>query len=105
MKPLSLKDIERLDAARKYVSAVIVALLENRVHSAVKYVSPSLVVRGTRRLVKGKTIDGREKVEVVLTIGSPNYRERDFVKSCKKAGESFPVRKIVLKYPPKSKKK
>ncbi len=34
----------------------------------------------------------------LLTIGAPNYREREFIKACKKAGERFPVKKIQLQH-------
>lgn len=33
---------------------------------------------------------------VLLTFGSPNYRERIYIKIFKKASEPFPVRKIYL---------
>jgi len=41
---------------------------------------------------------------MVLTIGRPNYAEREFIKLCKKAGEPFPVKKMQLKFYPKKKK-
>ncbi len=35
---------------------------------------------------------------IVLKIGRPNFREREFIRACKKAGEPFPVKKIQLKF-------
>lgn len=86
----------------KYVEDVVDTLLATKnVKTAVKYVSPNLIVRATRR---GRH-DGRDKnIDMVLAIGKPNYRERDFIKDCKKAGEKFPIRGIILKYFPEKKK-
>lgn len=68
---------------------------------ATRYLDTNLIVRVTRR---GKH-DRRDRAfEFVLTIGKPNFRERAFIKQCKKAGEKFPLKKIQLKYPPKKKK-
>lgn len=68
---------------------------------ATKYLAPNLVVRATRR---GKFDKRNRSFEFVVTIGKPNYRERDFIAQCKRAGEKFPIKKIQLKYPPKSRK-
>ncbi len=70
---------------------------------ATKYISPTLIVRGVRTRVGKKILSGN--IEVTLTIGKPNYLERDFIKLCKKAGEPFPVKKVQLKmYSPPRKK-
>jgi hypothetical protein len=68
---------------------------------ATAYLSEKEVIRATRPLYNGK-IDRRNKtITVVLTLGRPNYRERLFIKACKKAGEPFPVRKVQIKWPKK----
>lgn len=96
----------------KIVLPVLNALLLTEAHVATKYVSPKLTVRAARRWYKAKTRGcGKNKrtisgsfnaraIEIELTIGPPNYVEREFVKKCRKAGEPFPVKKIQLKYPP-----
>lgn len=89
---------------KEYVSQVVSALVSTGAHRAVKIVSPSFVVRATRKLVQGK-VPRRGNIEAVLTIGRPNYRERKFIKLCQKAGEPFPVRKVQVKHPPKPKRK
>lgn len=88
--------------SRSSLHAVVDALISDRnVRSASKYESPQLVVTATRRCKP----DGRERrLEVVLTIGKPNFRGRQFVKACLKAGEPFPVRKVQLRLTPKTKK-
>ncbi len=76
----------------------ISALLDSGAWKATLFLSPTEVVRATRRWYRGrKTQDGR-RVEIEITIGRPNYQERDLVKVLKKAGEPFPVRKVQLKF-------
>lgn len=84
------------------VGNVVRTLMYNDAYVATKYIDKDFIIRATRKLHLRK-IDKRGKVEIVLTIGKPNYLERDFIKQCKKAGESFPVKKIQLKFPPKQK--
>jgi len=58
-----------------------------------KYLSSELTVKATRR----HKLDKRDKnQEFVVTVGRPNYAEREFIKKCKKAGEPFPVKKVQL---------
>lgn len=74
--------------------------------SATKYISPKLIVRLVRKRIDGK-IDNSSRdssPNFILTVGRPNYLERDFIKSCKKANEPFPIKKIKLKFQ-KAKKK
>lgn len=69
-------------------------VLNGEYRKATKYLSPTLVIKATLR---GKR-DRRNSADTVLvTVGSPNYLERQFIKNCKKAGEPFPVKKIQLK--------
>lgn len=84
----------------KYVPQVVLQVLAINVLKATKFVSPKLVVRATRT----KTSFGRGRnVEITLTIGKPNWAEREFIKLCKKAKEPFPVKRIQLKLIPKKK--
>lgn len=62
---------------------------------ATVYISPTETIKATRR---GK-VNGRAKtMEILFTIGKPNYKEREFIKKCKKAGEPFPIKKVQLKF-------
>lgn len=83
---------------RNAVTRVVAALIANiQARMATQFLSPTLVVRATRR---GKHSARDKRHEFVLTLGQPNYRERDFIRACKRAGEPLPVKKIQLKYPP-----
>ena len=67
----------------------------NPVKRATKYLTPKMVVRA---VYVGKPGKVRARHQVNVSIGSPNYRERQFIKECKKAGEPFPVKAIQLNY-------
>lgn len=85
-----------------YINQVVHQIINNGAVRATKYVSPKEIIRVTRKLSRGK-IDGRDRnITMILTIGRPNYVEREFVKLCQKAKEPFPVKKIQVKlYKPK----
>lgn len=88
---------------RSSLEAVVETLISNpKVRSATKYESPTLVVTATRR---GKERANSKHIEMVLTIGKPNFRGRAFIKACQKAGEPFPVRKVQLRWIPAKNKK
>jgi hypothetical protein len=83
------------------MSKLIDALIKTGARKATRYVSPRLVVKACRR---HKPDRRNLRVEFVVTLGAPNYAEREFIKRCKKAGEPFPVRKIQLQFYPLKKK-
>lgn len=66
---------------------------------ATKYVAENVTVKATRKLYGGKIDRRYKRTEIMLTIGPPNYAERQFIKTLKKAGEPFPVKKVQLKMP------
>lgn len=78
------------------------ALEDSSVRKATIYLNPKLTAKATRQ----RPWDRWAKAETFLvTVGVPNYSERAFIKLCKKAKESFPVKKVQLKFWPKGKKK
>jgi len=66
----------------------------NGSRKATKFLSPILVIKASRRFPPRK---GAPIVDLVLTIGKPNYEERRFIAQAKKAGEPFPIKKVQLK--------
>lgn len=83
----------------KYHPEVVEAIINNReVVKATKYVSPKEIVRAVRKMYGKKLLAKNQNIEITLTIGKPNYLERDFIQDCKKAGEPFPVKNIQLKF-------
>jgi hypothetical protein len=81
--------------APKVFDQLAKAIIDGRAKKATKYLSPTMVVKAT---YQGKRNDRARAHTVVFTVGAPNYAEREFIKQAKQAGESFPVRKIQLKF-------
>lgn len=75
--------------------AILALIGNNLVKSASVYQAPNLVVTATRR---GKERANSGHLEMVLTIGKPNFRGRAFVKACQEAGEPFPVKKAQVRW-------
>lgn len=80
----------------KAVSQVVAALLTSGAHTATKIVSPTEVIRATVRKVQGKV--PKRCREIVITMGPPNWKTRELIRKLRKAGQSFPVPKIHLRY-------
>ena len=79
---------------------VVDSIINNdAVIKATEYRSPKLIIRAVRKTFKvhkRRTRKG-QNVEIILTIGKPNYAEREFIKLCNKAKEPFPVKRVQLK--------
>jgi hypothetical protein len=73
-------------------------------YKATKYLSEKETIKATQKRYGGKIVKNTG-VDIVFTIGKPNYQEREFIKKLKLAGEPFPVKKIQLKFPPTKKDK
>jgi len=88
------------DRARgKQIEKTVAKLLESGAWKATMFLSPIEIVRATRRRYhKGKVFGSA--TEVLVTIGRPNYKEREFVALCKKAKELFPIKDVQLKFVP-----
>ena len=68
------------------------------VYQATCYLSPTEVAKLTRRRFKGKLQPTSTRQETfLLTLGRPNFLERQLIKACQRAKEPFPVRKIQVK--------
>lgn len=84
-----------MKTSRTTIIKAITCLLETGARQCVVYQHPELSVKVTRRFKPSK----RDKsVNLVLTIGKPDFSGRKFVKDCIKAGVKFPVRKPQLKF-------
>jgi hypothetical protein len=87
----------RPKVARLSIAKAVEGLLEYGARKATVYQHPLLTVVATRRF---KSRKGQRFTEIILTIGSPNYRNRLFVKDALKAGEPFPVKRVQLEWFP-----
>lgn len=81
---------------RKDIAHVMECVLSDfTVRKAIKYIKPGFVLKATRQFKPRRNATSHT---VIVTFGNPNFRERQFVKACLKAGEPFPVKKIQLKF-------
>jgi hypothetical protein len=77
----------------KVFAAVLGALVASDSKTAVKYLSPKLVVKATWH----NKPRGRNRMEhAVVTFGAPGYKQQRFIDACLTAGEPFPVKKVQL---------
>lgn len=72
----------------KIIGSVVMDALSNKASTATKYISPTL------RITAAVRSDEKGHTEVLVTIGSPNAKQREYVKTLKKAKEPFPVKRV-----------
>lgn len=84
----------RVNACRRVAEEILV----NGAYKATVYLN-ELTVKATRKRYKGRP--SVKSFDIVLTIGSPNYEEREKIKRAKKNGQAIDM---TAKYPPKAKK-
>ncbi len=81
---------------RKLFGDLVEILLEGGASKATKYLSSKLVVKAKKKASRARV---NKITQIVLTVGVPNYEEREFIKKLNEAGERFPVKKIQIKWP------
>ena len=87
-----------MNIPKRVFSNVIEALNIKGARRAVAYLDAKTVVMGTRQ----RKLSLRDRSHtIIVTYGAPNYRQRKFVKQCKKAKEPLPLRKIQIELWPK----
>lgn len=73
---------------------------------ATKYIDPKIVVKATRQ--RGNKpyarADSKRRETFLVTIGRPNYEEREFIKDCAAADVMIPLGRVQLKAYPKRRK-
>jgi len=87
-----------MDERSKACAEMVEEIIVGGAYKATKYLSDKLTVKATRKLYKGKP---GKTFDIVLTIGKPNYEERERIKRAKKLNQG-PV-EMTIKYPPKAK--
>ena len=85
------------------VGKAVDTLVEDKtLKSAVLYLDPKTVAKVTWHVPLRGSWDVVRKGYGVITLGYPNARERQFIKRCEVAGESFPLKKVqVRRWPTK----
>ena len=77
------------------VKEVTAALLRTGARKVTKFVSPLRTVK-VSRMFRANKRNSRETL--IVSFGTPNYREKQFIKLLKTARVSFPVRNVQLKF-------
>ena len=88
-----------MDERSKVFSALAECILSGGAYKATKYINEKLTVKATRKRFKGKIPKNERRIEIMFTVGDPNYEERAFIKLLKKSGEPLPIKKIQVKFP------
>ena len=86
----------------KHFATVCGALAASDAKTAIKIIDEKTIVKAIYRF-KPKARSRQE--EMVVTFGAPDYRTARLIKSFKKAGEPFPVKKVQFRFYPKKKVK
>lgn len=97
--------ISNTELRARQSAKVICALLESEAWKATLYLSPTEIVRGTRRYYANRRKPDAKRIEVLVSIGRPNFLEREFIKACQCAEQQFPITKIQLKFRKYAKRK
>lgn len=80
----------------KHITLVTSALLDNKkAVKAFRFISPSKIIRAVRRTAGGKIQRGN--IYISLTIGTPNYAERELIKKMKKLEGKVTIGATFLK--------
>jgi len=79
----------------KVFSELAECILVGGAYKATKYLSDKLTIKATRKRFKDK-IDKRMKaVEIIFTVGPPNYADRKAIKKAKKAKETLDTTVLI----------
>ncbi len=86
-----------------YFSELAEEILARGAYKVTEYVSDKLTIKATRK--RYARFDARDvekaPIEIVFTIGKPNYEEREKINRAKKLKQG-PI-KMTIQYPPKKK--
>ena len=81
--------------------------MQKDVIRATEYISEKFIARAVKKTYRfnGRNPNREGNIQITLTLGKPNFLEREFIKLCKEAKEPFPVKRVQLKeYNPKKTK-
>jgi len=75
------------------INKVMGSILNKDVIRATLYISVKQIIRATKKRYGNKLID-KQNIEIALTIGKPNYVEKEYIKMIKKTDIPFPILKV-----------
>ena len=75
-----------MDKRSEVFSDMAEAIIVGGAYKVTKYLSDKLTVKATRKRFKGKILKNHP-IEIMFTVGPPNYADRKAIKKAKKAKE------------------
>lgn len=85
---------------RRIFQTLVQLVLDQGAKKATYYFSEKEVAKLT---YFGHRRRNERRQTMTLTVGNPNWDEREFIRKAKKAGESFPIKKVQLRFAKKRK--
>jgi len=76
-----------MDERSEVFSTLAEEILERGAYKATMYLNDKLTVKATRKRYKGKILKGHA-VEIIFTIGKPNYEERAKIQRAREDGQT-----------------
>lgn len=73
-------------------SELVERILIDGAYKAVKFIDDKLTVKATRKRYNGKVVKNEKQIQILLTIGKPNYEEREALKKAKKENIVLTIR-------------
>ena len=83
-----------LDVRIQAAQELLYEILIKDAYKVTKFVSPKLTVKATRKRYGKKVWRDEKQMQIMLTIGPPNYEEREMLKRAKKVS-SDPVNLVI----------
>lgn len=84
-----------MENLHRYFSVLAKDVIDEQVYSSTKIITEKLKITATRRRYKAYRKRLRmNHVEILFTIGKPNYKERELIKKAKRLTGSLPLRAI-----------
>jgi hypothetical protein len=80
----------------RIIGTLVRAILAGGAIRATKYISEKQTIKATRKRYKKGVV--HSAIDIVITIGKPNYLERAFIKKFKQSGGSFPIKNPQIKW-------
>jgi len=76
-------------------------ILINGAYKVTKFLNPKLTIKATRKRHGGRVHYREKQIQIMFTIGPPNYEERDVLKRAKKM--NAPHVDLVIKHEKRAK--
>lgn len=83
-----------MEVKDQIIGSVVSTLLFSDAKKVTKFLSPKLRITATRSHKRDRR---NTRESFIVTIGQPNYEQRQLVKAAIAAKEPFPIRKLQIK--------